>query len=404
MDTPAASGSPDSPRDPAELHSQAQNREAELHRDAERALTLLRDRAPQSIQEAVRRFRSCQRVDPFPDIPPGLLTCDAFCSYIARAGIVYPFGFKTNEIKLATIDLPLQGRAVWWDAKGARRELEIREETTFVLKRNSIAFVTLGPYLQLPDYLALRFNLRVRHAYQGLLLGTGPLVDPGYQGYLAIPLHNLTNNDYTFCGGEGLIAVEFTKLVSPAPLKGQEDAGDPSRPMHFVLPFPEPARPLPSGDHIYPIAHNLRKARASKVDSSLPHLGTRIRRLRRWMGTLSTAAVIAGAGVLLAVGGTMWQATSEMRALATRASTTADQLRSEQQILDDSLTSLARVVATLRKAACNQATAVTPSSTDSRDATELECARRGSDGDSGARSVPRVRPHERTVHGSTGRP
>jgi hypothetical protein len=45
-----------------------------------------------------------------------------------------------------------------------------------------------------------------------LLLGTGPLVDPGFAGRLFIPLHNLTSEPYTLIGGEGLIWVEFTKI------------------------------------------------------------------------------------------------------------------------------------------------------------------------------------------------
>jgi len=52
------------------------------------------------------------------------------------------------------------------------------------------------------------------------LLGTGPLVDPDYWGKLCIPLHNLTNLDYTIPRDEGLIWVEFTKTTSD-PKKGR---------------------------------------------------------------------------------------------------------------------------------------------------------------------------------------
>ncbi len=60
--------------------------------------------------------------------------------------------------------------------------------------------------------MVLRFNLKVKHVYKGLLLGTGPIVDPGFKGKLHIPLHNLTSNDYEFKYKEELIQVEFTKL------------------------------------------------------------------------------------------------------------------------------------------------------------------------------------------------
>ena len=47
---------------------------------------------------------------------------------------------------------------------------------------NSIVFVECDLDFRLPDFIALRFNLQIRHVHRGLLLGTGPLVDPGYRG------------------------------------------------------------------------------------------------------------------------------------------------------------------------------------------------------------------------------
>ena len=46
------------------------------------------------------------------------------------------------------------------------------------------------------------------------MLGTGPLVDPGFWGKLCIPLHNLTNEDYEIPLSDGLIWIEFTKTTS----------------------------------------------------------------------------------------------------------------------------------------------------------------------------------------------
>jgi hypothetical protein len=79
---------------------------------------------------------------------------------------------------------------------------------------NSIVFVECDLDFRLPEYIALRFNLQIRYVHRGLLLGTGPLVDPGYWGKLCIPLHNLTDQDYEIPLTEGLIWVEFTKTTS----------------------------------------------------------------------------------------------------------------------------------------------------------------------------------------------
>lgn len=109
----------------------------------------------------------------------------------------------------------IRGKVIYWDKRGVKQVKKVvNEEDFFCLEPNSIAFVTLEPRFQIPNYLALRFNLKIKHVYKGLLLGTGPLVDPGFEGKLSIPLHNLTANTYTFKAGEGLIQMEFTKLSS----------------------------------------------------------------------------------------------------------------------------------------------------------------------------------------------
>jgi hypothetical protein len=64
----------------------------------------------------------------------------------------------------------------------------------------------------MPDYIAGRFNLLIRDVYRGLLVGTGPLVDPGFVGRLSIPLHNFTSNEYLLRADEGFVYFEFTKL------------------------------------------------------------------------------------------------------------------------------------------------------------------------------------------------
>ena len=59
--------------------------------------------------------------------------------------------------------------------------------------------------MRLPNYIAVQFNLRITHVHRGLLLGTGPLVDPGFHGKILIPLHNLTSEKYIIRADEGLI-------------------------------------------------------------------------------------------------------------------------------------------------------------------------------------------------------
>jgi deoxycytidine triphosphate deaminase/cell division protein FtsB len=160
--------------------------------------------------EAKQRFKRFQSQDPFPDIAPALLNSADIYDYVAVTAMIHPF--DVNKLKSASYAVPILGKVVYWDERNQKQVENIDRNQEFILRPNSIAFVTIEPVLRLPDYIAFRFNLKITNVYRGILLGTGPLVDPGFVGKLSIPLHNLTTNDYKFVGGEDLIWMEFTKL------------------------------------------------------------------------------------------------------------------------------------------------------------------------------------------------
>jgi deoxycytidine triphosphate deaminase len=156
-------------------------------------------------------------------------------------GMICPFRNrkdKETKLKTASYEVDIGDEYLWWDDQGVKNTKKLEPGELFVLKKNSIMFVKVEPRFRLPSYIALRFNLRITHVYRGLLLGTGPLIDPEYDGPLFIPLHNLTDNDYTLERGEGLIWVEFTKL-SPAKEWVPGDTVSPERLNAPVYKFPE---------------------------------------------------------------------------------------------------------------------------------------------------------------------
>ncbi len=171
---------------------------------------------PRDEEEAEKYFKNYEHFDPFPWIPPALLNSADIYSYARVTGMVFPFdGNPTkNKLKSASYEIDFLGEVYYWNDSDRQYYLniEIKKDDPFTIPKNSIVFISPKTIFHLPDYIALRFNLRIKHVHRGLLLGTGPLVDPGFEGRLFIPLHNLTSEDYIITGGEGLIWVEFTKL------------------------------------------------------------------------------------------------------------------------------------------------------------------------------------------------
>jgi deoxycytidine triphosphate deaminase len=94
------------------------------------------------------------------------------------------------------------------------------QSPSFEMPPNSIVFVSIAESLDLPYYVAARFNLRVDWVYKGVLLGTGPQVEPGFRGKLSCPLYNLTNQPQTIMLGSDFATIDFertTDFVNEAP-------------------------------------------------------------------------------------------------------------------------------------------------------------------------------------------
>ena len=136
--------------------------------------------------------------------------------YVHKGCLIKREDFDDGRLKTASYGMRFLGELHSWDTNndGTLKpcRMKIRCGDAVKLPGNSITYLSMKEELLLPEYIAARFNLHIRHVHKGILLGTGPMVDPGFFGSLLIPLHNLTNNDYEIDSGEGIIWVEFTKL------------------------------------------------------------------------------------------------------------------------------------------------------------------------------------------------
>jgi hypothetical protein len=167
--------------------------------------------------EALERAKQFLEVDPFPKTPPSLLSSNEINAYVRQTGMLFPF--DVNGLKTASYSVGLGKHAYKFWPDGSIDTIEIAkcQKGLLRLPANSIIFVEIGTHFRLPKYIALRFNLSIRHVHRGLLLGTGPLVDPGFDGELLIPIHNLTSRDHFIAIDHHLVWMEFTKTTYEKP-------------------------------------------------------------------------------------------------------------------------------------------------------------------------------------------
>ena len=151
------------------------------------------------------------------DAAPSLLAAEHINLCVRGTGLIGPYfegGGRKARLKKASYEGRVGKAAYMYDASMELIPVLVPDEP-LTIPANSIVFVESDLEFRLPFDIALRFNLQITHVHRGLLLGTGPLVDPGYWGKLCIPLHNLTNEPYEIPLKEGLFWVEFTKTTAP---------------------------------------------------------------------------------------------------------------------------------------------------------------------------------------------
>jgi deoxycytidine triphosphate deaminase len=146
--------------------------------------------------------------DPWPDLQ-GMLTADRIDAYnTAVGGMIRPF--EPKLLKTASYELTLGPRCV---VEGENVLLDPATQPRLEIPPNSIAFVPMEQRLYLPHYIVGRFDLQIKFIYKGLLLGTGPQVDPGFQGILSCPLHNISNDPIRIKLGEPFAKLDFAKTA-----------------------------------------------------------------------------------------------------------------------------------------------------------------------------------------------
>ncbi len=147
--------------------------------------------------------------DPLPDVQ-GMLTSEYIVAYQHLVGGMI-LRFEDRLLKPAAYELTLGRRCM---VEGSDHLLS-EEDPWLEIPPNSIAFVSMEQVLRLPHYIVGRFDLAIDFIYEGLLLGTGPQVDPGFQGALSCPLHNISNDPIYIRLGQEFAKIDFVKTAPP---------------------------------------------------------------------------------------------------------------------------------------------------------------------------------------------
>jgi deoxycytidine triphosphate deaminase len=148
-------------------------------------------------------------VDPHPKVR-GVLLSDEIAFYADNHKLIAPF--DRANLKPAAYELTI-GDEYFLSGEFLTLDSASDDNNKIVIPPFEVAVLKTTEILCLPRYLIARWNIRVKHAYSGLLWVGGPQVDPGYVGHLFCPIYNLSDKSVTLHAGDPIAVIDFVKTT-----------------------------------------------------------------------------------------------------------------------------------------------------------------------------------------------
>ena len=126
--------------------------------------------------------------------------------------------FDPESLKGASYDLHL---GTEYATDGRRKSLAPGED--LILEPGQFVLLKTTERLSLPTDLIGHAGLASHWAQQGLISLFSPQIDPGFVGYLVIPLFNGGNAPVTLACGDSMFTVEFVWMAQPAARSWADD-------------------------------------------------------------------------------------------------------------------------------------------------------------------------------------
>jgi len=127
-------------------------------------------------------------------------------------------GFDQRSLQPASYDMRLGAEAI---TSTLRERINPAQKGLLIIASGDFALVTTHERITMPMDMAGHLGLRSHYAKKGLVLLSGPQIDPGLKGVLVLGLSNLSPRDVAIPYKDPLCTVELFSLDNPAE-KGYE--------------------------------------------------------------------------------------------------------------------------------------------------------------------------------------
>lgn len=143
--------------------------------------------------------------DPYPG-DCGVLLSDRIKWYVDTHRIIHPF----SEASLEPAGYQMRVGKAYYHG-GDKKEL--CEGEFLEIAPHDVVIIETTERICVPRFMIARWNIKVRLAYKGLLWVGAAQVDPGYVGYLACPIYNLSRKPVRLRRNDKLALIDFVKTT-----------------------------------------------------------------------------------------------------------------------------------------------------------------------------------------------
>lgn len=140
----------------------------------------------------------------------GVLLSDEIQFYAEHCRLIVPF--SKENLKPAAYELTV-GDEYFLNGEYRLLGNTADDDTIIRIPPFEVAVLKTAEILCLPRYIIGRWNIKVKHAYSGLLWVGGPQVDPGWVGHLFCPIYNLSDKPVTLHVGDQIAVMDFVKTT-----------------------------------------------------------------------------------------------------------------------------------------------------------------------------------------------
>lgn len=117
----------------------------------------------------------------------------------------------SGDIEPASYDLRVGSNGILSDGI-----IDISKKRCIKIPRGSTAVIYPCEEIKLSNKVAARYGLRSKFARRGLILLSGPQIDPGFEGILSVTVFNAGTDYVRIDHLEKFATIEFMELSSPA--------------------------------------------------------------------------------------------------------------------------------------------------------------------------------------------